>query len=333
MFSCDDEGVEREYPFIESISDSTIFRNEVLTIYGANFTLFSEVYLSLMNLSDTIIIEPSDCLQWEDGMIKFSSDSIIGLYDIGVRYLDTITNLVSCRIISHKPIETVEVPAGVFTMGIENGMADEIHTREVMISKPFLVSIYEIQQDLYELINNENPSIIKSGQYPVCGVEWEDAVKFCNRLSVVDSLVPVYDITDSKVLMIDSANGWRLPTEAEWEYVAVGNNQAYELGDVAWYNQNSGYKVHPSGLKLENYYGVYDIIGNLWEWCYDYYDSHYYQKEENLDPSGPVSGEYHVFRGGAYNNGNYYCRPSYRNYLEKNSIELGSIGFRVVRSL
>lgn len=333
MFSCDDESIKNEYPYIETISDSSIFRNEVLTVYGENFTLFSDMYLSLMNINDTILIKPSDCLQWESGIIKFSSDSIIGTYEIGIKYLDTLSNLVNCRFISHKPIETVEIPAGVFTMGIENGMADEIHTREVTISKPFLISIYEIQQDLYELINNDNPSIIKSEHYPVSGITWLDAVNFCNSLSEVDSLISVYVITDSTVIMIDSADGWRLPTEAEWEYVAISNNQTYVLSDIAWFNQNSGYKVHPSGLKLENYYGVYDIIGNLWEWCFDFYDSKYYQKEENIDPSGPLNGEYHVFRGGAYNNGNYYCRPSYRNYLEKNTIEMSSIGFRVVRNL
>jgi len=333
FISCDDDSTGIELPSIDLLSNDVIYRYDTLSIYGAGFNSFNGSFLVFINGEDTINYKPNELLSWEDGIIKFETDLLIGKFEIGVKYLDTISNLKPIEIISHKTLETVVIPAGTFIMGEASGMADENTIREVSITKSFLMSKYEIQQKLFRLVVKENPSELLSDYYPVSNVSWAKAIEFCNKLSLLDSLIPAYFITDSSVVVIDTADGWRLPTEAEWEYVAnIDKDMDVYLGDVAWYNQNSAYKMHPSGLKNANSFGVYDIIGNLWEWCFDYYDEDYYSSGVNIDPIGPMMGEFRVLRGGAYNNGNYNIRPTYRNYLSKKKTDINTIGFRVVRN-
>ena len=182
---------------------------------------------------------------------------------------------------------------------------------------------------------------------PVECVTWYDAVEFCNKLSEKERLQKVYTIsgrspatgypiTSATVTADWSKNGYRLPTEAQWEYTAKGGNGSpgnytylgsNTIGDVAWYTNNSGSKTHEVGKKAPNGLGLYDMSGNVWEWCWDWYGS--YSDGSQTDPSGASSGTVRVSRGGSWNNSKeivrsairYYNYPRYQYYY----------GFRLVR--
>lgn len=157
---------------------------------------------------------------------------------------------------------------------------------------------------------------------PVDSVSWEDAVSFCNRLSDRDRLTPVYRRAGEKTEIVASADGYRLPTEAEWEYAcrAGTTGPRYgELDDIAWYRENSGGKPHPAGRKQPNVWGLYDMLGNVWEWCWDYYDP-------------AVYGEYRVLRGGGWFDEHWSCRASVRRRSHP-TLRLDDVGFRVARSV
>ncbi len=144
------------------------------------------------------------------------------------------------------------------------------------------------------------------GTRPAINVSWHDAVAYANWLSEQDGLTPAYRISGTEVTWNRSADGWRLPTEAEWEYAARGGTRARETiyagsndaGEVAWYTDNSGGKTHPVGEKRANELGLYDMSGNVWEWCWDWYGS--YSSESQRNPTGPASGSGRVGRGGGW---------------------------------
>ena len=210
------------------------------------------------------------------------------------------------------------IPAGTFIMG-EGGQA-----HEVTLTEPFQMGVHEVTQAQYEQVMGSNPSGFKGADNPVEGVTWDDAVEFCRRLSELPA--------EKK-----AGNVYRLPTEAEWEYACrAGTTTKYsfgddesELGDTAWYAENSGGKTHPVGSKLPNAWGLYDMHGNVYEWCQDWYGD--YPSGSVTDPSGATSSSGRVDRGGGWFDSADYCRsayrygilPSYRNY---------DLGFRVVRS-
>ncbi len=157
---------------------------------------------------------------------------------------------------------------------------------------------------------------------PVDSVSWEDAVSFCNRLSEREGLTPVYRRGGENTETVASADGYRLPTEAEWEYAcrAGTTGPRYgELDEIAWYRGNSGGTAHPAGRKRPNAWGLYDMIGNVWEWCWDIYDP-------------AVYGEYRVLRGGGWFDEHWSCRASVRRRSHP-TLRLDDVGFRVARSV
>ncbi len=168
---------------------------------------------------------------------------------------------------------------------------------------------------------------------------WLDAVAYCNWLSEKEKLSKCYLITGSEVKYLDTAKGYRLPTEAEWEFAARGGNKSKgtffagseTLGDVAWFKENSNAGPHAVAQKQPNELGLYDMTGNLWEWVWDWYDGNYYKTSPAFDPHGAESGNYRVMRGGAwYNYGNYstvYTRQNAAPGFRQNSV-----GFRVART-
>ncbi len=203
--------------------------------------------------------------------------------------------------------------------------------------KDYEMSKTEVTQKLYQSVMGENPSNNKGGTLPVEQVSWYDAIMFCNRLSEKRGLTPVYAVdgnTDTKkwnyrphknyridgiVTQDTSATGYRLPTVEEWQYAARGAQDyryagSDSLGEVGWYNGNSGYSTHPVGKKKANGYGLYDMSGNVREWCWDldYNDSRCYC-------------------GGTYFDSAYYCEVSYKdiNYAKGYGDDMG---FRIVRS-
>ena len=227
-------------------------------------------------------------------------------------------------------MKLVLIRPGKFMMGSpeseKEASSDEGPQHEVTISKPFYMGVTEVTQSQYKAVMGKNPSNFNGPTKPVEMVSWDDAVDFCKKLS---------DKT---------GKNFRLPTEAEWEYACragtrtrfcFGDNEG-ELASYAWYFVNSGSKTHPVGEKSANSWGLYDMHGNVWEWCADWYGGDYYSASPTEDPQGPASGQFRVLRGGSC----YYyptsppvfCRSTCRVCLEPgNRFKDG--GFRVFRGL
>ena len=199
-----------------------------------------------------------------------------------------------------------------------------------------------------------NPSVFKGDDLPVERVSWYDAIVFCNKKSEKEGLKPVYTINQSiidknnlnfrddirwKVDVNKNANGYRLPTEAEWEYAARGGNQTKGFtfsgsnnpDEVAWYGfTKSGRQTHVVGTKNPNELGIYDMSGNVYEWCWDWYSS--YTNTSYNNPIGPEYGEFRILRGGSWLNNVSYCRVSNRcNYYPNDNTNI-EFGFRLVRN-
>jgi len=164
-------------------------------------------------------------------------------------------------------------------------------------------------------------------------VTWYDAVNFCNALSRKEGLTPAYTVNRKDVTWNQSANGYRLPTEAEWEYACrAGTTTEYSskglIENFGWYNYNSGKRKHPVGQKQPNPWGLYDMLGNVYEWCWDWYGD--YPGGAQTDPTGASSGSYRVYRGGMWYSGVEDLRSANRHYGDPDD-NRNRRGFRVVR--
>jgi formylglycine-generating enzyme required for sulfatase activity len=232
-------------------------------------------------------------------------------------------------------MKLVLIPKGTFQMGSpieEEGANDDEQQHQVTISKDYYLSVTEVTQGQYEKVMGTNPSYFQqrvigesdSSMYPVEQVSWENAVKFCQKLS---------ELPEEK----KAGRVYRLPTEAEWEYACrAGSKTAYSfgesaqsLGDYAWFNGNGNRQAHPVGEKKPNAWGLYDMHGNVWEWCSDWYGD--YPKGAVSDPTGPREGSYRVSRGGSWNDGAAFCKSSYRFRLSP-ADRYRNDGFRVALS-
>jgi len=233
------------------------------------------------------------------------------------------------------------IPAGEFEMGDDNGDADEKPAHKVQLS-PFYMDTHEVTQKAYEALVQQNPSKSKGPDKPVEQVDWYHAVLFCNLRSLKEGLKPCYE---PKTLACDfNANGYRLPTEAEWEYACrAGTRDKYSFGNdgaklktCAWFKANAGQAPHPVGQKAPNPWGLYDMHGNVAEWCHDFYSETFYSLSPAQDPHGPASGDKCVLRGGSWRTGEDGCGSAARNSetLRFADACFGSdaCGFRCVRS-
>ena len=211
--------------------------------------------------------------------------------------------------------EMAKVAGGRFMMGDKEEVDAAPH--EVSVSAFYMDSTL-VTQEQYQRVMGVNPSRWKADRNPVEQVRWSDAVRFCNQRSAADGLQPCYD-TNAWTCNFE-ASGYRLPTEAEWEYACrAATRTAYffgdtpsKLGDYAWLDRNSGGHPRPVAQKQPNPWGLYDICGNVWEWCNDFYKVDYYQAAPQQDPRGPETGETKVVRGGAWRFGEQCCRSGYR---------------------
>ncbi|MEL7534732.1 MAG: formylglycine-generating enzyme family protein [Bacteroidota bacterium] len=190
---------------------------------------------------------------------------------------------------------------------------------------PFYLAKYPLTQDLYQRIMGENPSHFKGLQKPVECVSCLDAVKFCNQLSAQMGLAPYYEIeqTSLKVKAFEQRNGYRLPTEAEWQYACQAGTQSVrygELDDIAWYKANAGGSTQAVGQKAPNAWGLSDMLGNVWEWCSDIYDEEIY-------------GSYRVFRGGGYFDEARSILATNRRRSHPVAMKIEDLGFRIARNL
>jgi len=213
-------------------------------------------------------------------------------------------------------MEMVSVEPGSFQMGSDSGDSDEKPVHTVRISRPFWMAKYEVTQSQYQAVTGTNPSydIFKGSDLPVDSVSWNDAVAFCRKLTE----------RERQAGRLPQGYVYRLPTEAEWEYAARGGGKSRgfeyagsgSLDEVAWHSGNSGFKTHPVGQKKPNELGLYDMSGNVWEWCHDLYDAGYYAKSPASDPTGASSGGLRVLRGGSqFNRSPRYCRSSNRLWI------------------
>jgi formylglycine-generating enzyme required for sulfatase activity len=195
-------------------------------------------------------------------------------------------------------LELVWIPAGSFQMGA--GGDEQV---QVTLSRGFWIGKYPVTQQQYEALIGKNPSRFKDSgaDAPVDTVNWSEATAFCRKLTERLGMA-----------MCASTFAYRLPTEAEWEYACragstgrycFGNDES-KLGEYAWYDKNSGNKTHPVGEKQPNLWGLYDMHGNVWEWCQDWYGP--YPKGQVTDPTGPTEGQYRGLRGGSW-----YSNPAY----------------------
>ena len=218
--------------------------------------------------------------------------------------------------------DVVRVKAGTFVMGCTDNQSgdcesDESPSHRVTISKDYYIGKFEVTQELYEAVMGYNPSNRKSPNLPVENVNYSDALEFCAKLSRM------------------TGRRFTLPTEAEWEYAARGGHKATNtkysgsssVNDVAWYEDNSGNRTHPVGSLRPNELGIYDMSGNVWEWCLDWYGD--YSSSSQTDPKGPSTGNSRVQRGGGWYFNGSFCRVVNRSHDDPNNGDAYS-GFRVV---
>jgi len=236
-------------------------------------------------------------------------------------------------------VEMVQLQGGRFTMGDENEVDAILH--EVAVSS-FYMDKYLVTQEEYQRVMGKNPSRWKADNNPVEQVRWSDAVRYCNARSRLEDLQPCYDLNTWQCNF--DANGYRLPTEAEWEYACrAGTKTTYFFGDepsklkdYAWFDKNSGGKPRPAGQKPPNPWGLYDMHGNVWEWCNDFYKVDYYQESPEENPRGPSSGDTKVVRGGAWKFSDESCRSGYRYNEAPGYVDVcfgyDIYGFRCVRN-
>ena len=214
----------------------------------------------------------------------------------------------------------IPVEGGTFTMGATSEQGSDVGSDEKPAHQVTLSSYYigetEVTQELWEAVMGSNPSNFKGTNRPVEKVSWDDCKSFIEKLNSL------------------TGENFRLPTEAEWEYAARGGSKGQghkysgsnSLSKVAWHIDNSGYKTHPVKQKSPNELGIYDMSGNVREWCQDWKGA--YSDGSQTNPTGPTSGSYRVYRGGCWGGGGDLCRVSYRDSRLPGS-SAGDLGFRL----
>ncbi|MEL7192946.1 MAG: formylglycine-generating enzyme family protein [Bacteroidota bacterium] len=236
----------------------------------------------------------------------------------------------------------VYVEGGTFEMGAEDIDEEERPIHSVSLSS-FEMCVYPVTQGLYQELMGNNPSRFPGSDRPVEHVTWYDVVRFCNALSKATSCDPYYEIIGDDV-RVNGGNGYRLPSEAEWEYAArggkygIGEDFRYAgsdwLSSVGWYDANSQGRTWPVGMKLPNALGLCDMSGNVREWCWDWYSASYYEELHasgmSHDPIGPESGTSRVVRGGSWILNDDFCRVASRSDSHPD-VDFSNVGFRVCR--
>jgi len=239
------------------------------------------------------------------------------------------------------PANMVRINGGTFTMGSPSSEPErwDDETQHQVTVSSFYMGKYEVTQKEYQEVMGTNPSSFKGDNLPVECVSWFDAVEYCNALSRKEGLTPAYTINESgnrTVTWNRSANGYRLPTEAEWEYACrAGTTTAYNTGaninnNTGWYDANSAGSTQEAGQKPANAWGLYDMHGNVWEWCWDWFGD--YTSGTQTDPVGASSGSDRVSRGGGWFDSAQGVRSAFRNYGTP-SYRYSNLGFRLVRNV
>ncbi|MFA6572360.1 MAG: SUMF1/EgtB/PvdO family nonheme iron enzyme, partial [Bacteroidota bacterium] len=322
-------------PVIDYLNPNILQIGQVLEIVGQKFgSTRGTSYITLNGQQP----DPVNFTSWSATSIKIKIPVGTQTGNVVVNVNGKSSNAVSLTIQQQNYyVSEVEIPAGSFIMGSNykpNDYPEETPPHTVNITKPFLMSKYEITQQIWQTImNGSNPSKNKDDSNPVEQVSWVQAVRFCNELSTLTQLTPCYTINGDDATCNFDANGFRLPTEAEWEYAcrAGTTGEFYaSIGSSGWYFDNSLSLMHHIGEKSANAFGLFDMHGNALEWCWDWFDPDYYAVSPASDPKGPTTGAGKVFRGGSYRDDAIDCRSARRD--SKGTIYVDdNLSFRVVR--
>lgn len=214
----------------------------------------------------------------------------------------------------------VKIPQGSITL-----RDDRIKKQWVEEIQSFYISKYVITQEVFSAIVDYNPSTFTGNRRPVETVTWLDCVNFCNALSHLFDLMPFYEIDSLNSLVIkqENSDGFRLPTDAEWEYACKAGSSSPQYDDInkiAWYKNNSNGTTQNIGLKKPNHWGLYDMLGNIWEWCSDIYNEDTY-------------GSYRIIRGGGWNDDERGCLATNRRRSHPTAYKIDDLGFRIARNV
>ena len=240
-------------------------------------------------------------------------------------------------------VEMVLIRGGWFQMGSADEDQEDEAQHRVYVS-PFYMDKHEVTQAEFKLVMSRDPSRWKGDSNPVEQIRWAWAAEYCNARSRRDGLETCYDLKTWACNY--EASGYRLPTEAEWEYACrAGADTSFCFGDspaklatVAWFRENCSRGPRPVASKEPNPWGLHDMHGNVWEWCNDFYDKAYYRHAPERDPRGPPTGKTRVLRGGCCFSGPDECRSSYREHADPGYTDVcfgkdrhGFYGLRCVR--
>lgn len=241
-------------------------------------------------------------------------------------------------------IRMVYINPGSYVVGSPKGVGSraERPQHQVQFTRRVSIGIHQVTQELWETVVASNPSLnqnkLGTRRHPVENITWHDAVGFCNALSEYCGLVPAYTFRRRETSCDFTASGFRLPTEHEWEVAARGGNiltfsGSDESEDVAWCSPGSKGATHPVGKKQPNGWGLYDMSGNVWEWCWDWHDADAYRSTQMTDPPGPEHGALRVFRGGGCMDSENYSRVTFRYLDFIPTRKSGDLGIRLARTI
>jgi sulfatase modifying factor 1 len=248
-------------------------------------------------------------------------------------------------VVSKTGIEMISVPSGSFTMGTADGNPEEGPPHSVTVS-PFLMDKFEVTHEMFAKAQLPDPSHWQDNpKGPVERVRWRDAKAYCDERSRMEGLKPCYNEKTAEWDCDYSADGYRLPTEAEWEYAArAGTQDAYDFGapdklrQYAWFADNADHQTHAVGTKKPNAWGLSDMDGNVSEWCEDVYSPTYYKVSPATDPTGPPNpgkDVKRVMRGGSWRSSADACRVTFRQGQRTGNTDAcfatDYCGFRCVR--
>ncbi|GMU90621.1 MAG: hypothetical protein AMXMBFR49_28260 [Chlorobiota bacterium] len=255
--------------------------------------------------------------------------------------LKSLLDSKSSPVFKSELLNMVQIQGGTFLMGAtpEQGEdATQLEQPSHTISlDSYYIGTYLVSQSEWEKVMGSNPANFKGSDFPVEQVSWYDVIDFCNRLSDRENLQRAYTGAGDNIKCDFTVNGYRLPTEAEWEYAARGGNKnrrlrysgSDNLDSVGWYDKNSGRKTNKVGEKFQNELGIFDMSGNVWEWCWDWHGN--YGSSAQTNPRGPHSGSCRVVRGGSWDNLARSCRVASRIHLTPD-YQSNIVGFRVART-
>jgi formylglycine-generating enzyme len=328
--------IDEEFiPVIDNLSQGTIQPGNLLNIFGKNFgDSQNDSYVMFGN------VKASEYANWTDTKITVKVPMNAKTGDLWVVVGDVESN---SKLLVIDEVETlldiVEIPAGTFIMGKDvDDPWDVAPAHQVTIDFDFYMSTTEITQAQWKkVMAGSNPSKVEylGDDKPVHQVTWHRAVEFCNRLSDMEGLDNCYTINGNEVSCDFSKNGWRLPTEAEWEYCCrAGTTGDFggsgNIDEMGWTSNNSDFDIQEVAKKQANAFGLYDMHGNVYEWCWDWYSTNYYSESPSVNPTGSDEEIEKVLRGGSFTNDPVLCNSWVRLSVSPTLYNY-NWGFRVVR--